>query len=81
MGEIYTDDIIEIAKKYADKISKKINYTGYVIEDECCNLQRDIRKILHERLSKEFRDLIAFDVRVYQKDELKEKLFKIINNL
>jgi hypothetical protein len=84
--EIYTGDLITIAQEYATKISEKINYTGYVVEDECCNLQHDIRKKIYERLSIAFNDLIEKEKlscieRAYQQDDLKNKLFKIINEL
>lgn len=76
--EIYTGDFITIAQEYADKINKKINYTGYVVEDECCNLQKEIREKIYERLTIAFNDLIEND---FNKNELKDKLFKIINEL
>jgi len=76
--EIYTGDLIEMAQKCATKISNQIGYMGYVVEDECCNLQHDIRKKLYERLSLAFNDLIE---KGYEKDDLKNKLFKIINEL
>ena len=72
--EIYTGDLIDIAQQYADKINKEIKYVGHVVEDECCNLQSDVRKILYKRLSEAFNDL-EID------DELRSKLFKIINEL
>jgi hypothetical protein len=84
--EIYTGDLIGMAQECASKISKEIGYTGYIVEDECCNLQHDIRKKLYERLSVAFNDLIEQEKisdieHVYLKDDLKNKLFKIINEL
>ena len=84
--EIYTGDLIGIAQEYAEKISEKINYTGNVVEDECCNLQYVIRKKIYERLSKAFNELIEREMiddieRAYLKNNLKNKLFKIINEL
>lgn len=84
--EIYTGDLITIAQDYADKISSKINYKGYIIENECCNLHRDIRNKIRERLSEVFEQLINEEKircieRSYQQDDLKDKLFKIINEL
>jgi nicotinamidase-related amidase len=84
--EIYTGDLVDVAIEYAIKISKEIGYNGYIIEDECCNLQRDIRKKLYERLSKAFEQLIQEETvadieHAYQYFLLKGKLFKIINEL
>lgn len=84
--EIYTGDLIGMAQECATKISNQIGYTGYVVEDECCNLQHDIRKKLYERLSLAFNDLIEREKiedieHAYLKDNLKDKLFKIINEL
>jgi hypothetical protein len=84
--EIYTGDLIEMAQECATKISNQIGYTGYVVEDECCNLQHDIRKKLYERISLAFNDLIEREKiedieHAYLKDNLKDKLFKIINEL
>jgi hypothetical protein len=56
--EIYTGDLIGMAQECATKISERIGYTGYIVEDECCNLQHDIRKKIYERLSTAFNDLI-----------------------
>lgn len=88
--EIYTGDLIEIAKEYSEKISKELKRLGYtvdyVIEDECVNLQRDIRNVLHKRLSDAFDELIREEVigdieHAYLKADLRDKLFKIINEL
>lgn len=88
--EIYTGDLITIAQEYANKIEERLktetDYKAYIIEDECCNLQRDIRKKIYERLSVAFNDLIEREKiscieRAYQQDDLKDKLFKIINEL
>lgn len=84
--EIQTNDLIGIAQDYATKISTKIEYNGNVIEDKCCNLQRELRNKIYERISKEFNKLIDQEKiscveRAYQMDDLKDKLFKIINDL
>ena len=84
--EIYTGDLIDVAQECAANISKKINNNDYFIEDECCELQHKIRKLLYERLSIAFNDLIEREKNediehAYLKDELKNKLFKIINEL
>jgi hypothetical protein len=85
--EIYTGDLIGMAQECASRISSEIGYTGYVIEDECCNLQRDIRKKLYERLSTSFNDLINQELdgtvehNYFLQHNLKDKLFKIINEL
>ena len=89
--EIYTADLVDIAKSYGEKINKMIkeggDFVDYVAGDECCNLQHDIRKKLYERLS------VAFDTLVNQEavadvehayyilHVFKDKLFKIINEL
>jgi hypothetical protein len=88
--EIYTTDLIDIAQRYAGIISKALKCEGnYIVEDECCNLQREIRNILHERLSKAFEELIHQEAMsdiersylLYQEGGLLDKLFKIINEL
>jgi hypothetical protein len=82
MKEIYTGDLIELAQKCAEKISGKINYSGYVIEDECCDLLYKVRKILYERLSIAFNELIEEEIDfVESREDLKKRLFKIINDL
>lgn len=72
--EIYTGDLIGMAQECASKISKEIGYTGYVVEDECCNLQRDIRKKIYDRL------IIAFES-VTDDNDLLNELYKTINEL
>jgi hypothetical protein len=80
--EIYTGDLIGMAQECASKISKEIGYTGYVVEDECCNLQRDIRKVLYDRLSIAFDDLLDQEIdHAYLRVDLKTKFFKIINEI
>lgn len=84
--EIYTTDLITIAQIYATKIEYRleteIDYRAYIIEDECCNLQSDICKVLYTRLAEAFEYLIENDYdSTESKEELKNKLFKIINDL
>jgi len=84
--EIYTGDLITLAQECAERITSNVGYTGYFIEDELCNLQRDIRNKIRERLSDSFNYLIEREKiedieHAYLKDNLKEKLFKIINEL
>lgn len=80
--EIYTNDLLDIAVKYATKISNNIGYSGYVVEDECCNLQREIRDVLNKRLCEAFENFIENDFdKIESKEELRKTLFKIINEL
>lgn len=80
--EIYTNDLVDIAVKYAMKISNNIGYSGYVVEDECCNLQREIRDVFNKRLSEAFENFIENDSdKIESKEELRKTLFKIINEL
>jgi len=84
--EIYTGDLIGIAEEAATKICNELKDCSsqdiFIIEDECCNLQRDIRKVIYERISKEFNDLIDNEsVRLFSAEELRSKLFKIINEI
>ena len=80
--EVYTNDLIEIAIEYAEKIEQFLSdFKGphYMIEDECCNLQRDVRTKLYERLSEAFKDIIK---RKDEKDfDLEKELYKTINEL
>ena len=84
--EIYTGDFLGMAQSCAARISKRIGYTGYVVEDECCNLQHDIRKKIYDRLSVAFNTLIDQEKigdieHAYLKDDLKEcDLKKIIDD-
>lgn len=80
--EIYTGDLIGMAQECATKISEQIGYTGYVVEDECCNLQRDIRKVLYDRLTVAFNDLLDQEIEhPHLRVDLQNKIFKIINEL
>jgi hypothetical protein len=87
--EIYTGDLIGMAQDCAVKISNKLGVADYVVEDECCNLQRDIRNKLHERLEAAFRELIREQMisdmersyLILQEGGLQDKLFKIINEI
>lgn len=84
--EIYTGDLIRIAEEYGVKISQKIKYSGYVVEDECCNLKRQLCNLIYDRLSVAFNYLIEEEKIIYpenaqQLDKLKNKLYKTINEL
>lgn len=80
--EIYTNDLLDITVKYATKISNNIGYSGYVVEDECCNLQHEIRDVLNKRLSDAFENFIENDFDyIESKEDLRKTLFKIINEL
>lgn len=80
--EIYTNDLLDIAVKYSSKISNNIGYSGYVIQDECCNLHSEIRNILYKRLSEAFENFIENDFdEIESKEDLRKTLFKIINEL
>jgi hypothetical protein len=79
--EIYTGDLITLAQECAERITSNVGYTGYFIEDELCNLQRDIRNKIHERLSEAFDGFLEDIDYVESKEDLKNKLFKIINEL
>ena len=70
-----TSDLVDVACRYADIIKSKYQQQNFhqIIEDECCNLQQEIRKILYYRISVEFNKITD--------TELKNKLFKIINDL
>lgn len=77
--EIYTNDLVDIAIKRADKITNKIGCENYyLIEDECCNLVQDIRTILYKRLSEEFKNII--ETSKTEEIDLND-LYKIINDL
>lgn len=84
--EIYTTDLIDIAQIYATKIEYRLQTEtknkAYIIEDECCNLKSDICNVLHTRLAEAFENLIEnyYDP-IESKEELKNRLFKIINDL
>lgn len=83
---MFTTDLITIAQIYATKIEYRLetetDYRAYIIEDECCNLHSDICKVLHTRLAEAFEYLIENDYDPTEsKEELKNKLFKIINDL
>lgn len=75
--EIYTGDFIEISKSYASKINKK-DIDIFTIEDECCNMQRDIRNKIYERLSGKFKILVSNHKLC---KDIEDDLFKIINEL
>ena len=77
--EIYTTDLIEIALRRASIIEDQINYRGYVIQDECCNLKRDICSTLYQRLSDAFKYLI--DESKTREVDWDNELYKIINDL
>lgn len=82
MPEIYTGDLIEIAYNKGDEISNKIGYSGYRITDGCCDLYREISSIIYERLSVEFEKLLDEDfIKDEKREELSNKLFKMINEL
>ncbi len=76
--EIKTNDLIDVAITFADKIIDRTgDYDNYsIIEDECCNLQKEIRSILYKRLSEQFEYITRENNKV-----LREDLFKIINDL
>lgn len=76
--EIYTGDLITMAQECAERITSNVGYVGYFIEDELCNLQHDIRKKIYERLYEGFNQLVE-DEKL--SDEVKNKLFKLINEL
>jgi hypothetical protein len=98
--EIYTTDLITMAQESADKIKDKLIElndipisTGYIIEDECCNLKINICTKLNERLTIAFNSLVE-EIALIEEEEKKEnithtplstelhdKLFKIINDL
>lgn len=69
--EIYTGDLIDMAISYAERISTRIDYRGYVVEDGCCDLVRDVRRVLHERLSEAFTDLVENHDKVLTPNDLK----------
>lgn len=79
--EIYTGDLITMAQQCAEKISSNIGYVGNVVEDECCNLQRDIRNKIHERLSEAFEKFIDDSDYFDSSEDFRNNLFKIINEL
>jgi hypothetical protein len=77
--EIYTNDLVDVAIEHAKIISEQLGKYDYIIEDECCNLQRDIRAKIYERLSEAFKDIIE---RKDEKDfDLEKELYKTINEL
>lgn len=82
--EIYTADMIDVAKDHAEKIRQQLvskeKEASYVIEDECCNLQKELRTMIYKRLSIEFENL-ARKVDNGDPVDLKNDLFKIINDL
>ena len=77
--EIYTGDFISDAQECADKISNRIGYAGYFVEDECCNLTHCICKKIYNRLSVAFEDIIERSRK--EEIDLKKELFKTINEL
>jgi len=81
--EIYTTDLIEIALKHASIISSFADdidgTTNQAIEDGCCNLQRELRDVIYERLSVAFNDIISRSNT--NGFNLKNELFKTINEL
>ena len=83
--EIYTTDLITLAQIHATKIEYRLKTEtnkAYIIEDECCNLQSDIRKVLHTRLGEAFDNLIDNDCDYMESlEDIRGKLFKIINDL
>ena len=83
--EIYTTDLITLAQDYAIKIENRLKNEinkAYIIEDECCNLQSDIRKVLRTRLGEAFNNLIDNDCDYIESlEDVRGKLFKIINDL
>lgn len=83
--EVYTGDLVDVAITFSEKIKDKIVVVSdneYVIEDVCCDLQKEIRNILHDRMSVAFNDLIDNEsIKTSSVEELKNKLFKIINEL
>ena len=79
--EIYTTDLIEIAKGYADqiRINSGDNHNWQIFEDECCNLQRELRNVVYKRLSVEFEKII-----IKSKEpnfDLRKEIFKTINEI
>jgi hypothetical protein len=87
--EIYTGDFIDIAEKYATKISKAIKNNDYIIADECCNLQHELCQTIHTRLESAFKQLIEEEkkksygsmIRSFELSALLDELFKTINEL
>lgn len=72
--EIYTGDLITDAQECAERIGSNMGYAGRFVEDELCNLQRDIRRKIYDRLALEF-------LRLDTCDETRAKLYKMINEL
>lgn len=90
MEEIKIEQFIRMAQDCAVRINERLktetDYKDYIIEDECCNLQRDVRKKIYQDLSIAFNEIIKEEQmkyigQEYQYEILKNKLFKIINDL
>ena len=83
--EVYTGDLVDVAITFSEKIKDKVVITSdneYVIEDVCCDLQKEIRNILNDRMTDAFNELIYKEYdSISSREELKAKLFKIINEL
>lgn len=79
-------NLVNIAIECAQRISKKIGKNDYVIEDECCKLQYEIRKKFNEKITIAVNDLIEKEKSAdidhsYIFDDMKIKLNKIISDL
>ena len=87
--EIYTGDISDIIHNSVEKIHlqmkvKNNSMHDYIIGDECFALVSKIRELLHMRLIEAFTntvDTCEFIKEQKHKEELKNDLYKIINDL
>lgn len=76
--EIYTDDFITLAEKYANNIEKQLDLESYLILDEVCDFKQELCSTIYNRLSIEFKRLVT---RNELGLDVESELFKIINNL
>ena len=83
MAEIYTGDFYSIVEEYVDKIVDKVDIRSdyYVVGDEMHDCFTNIRKKLYERLSEQFKNLCdEYETDLYNV-EIRNSLFKIINEI
>lgn len=83
MAEIYTGDFSSLADVYSRILNTKLgfNFGNQDVDDAFSDFQMQLRKLIYDRMAEQFEKIIVDLNENKDIDDLRNQLFKIINEL